>query len=514
MANARLALNVTVAAIGLVAVPQAHAQNAAGASGSADSDVIVVTAQRRSENIQDVPISITALSAETLEDAGIEDSRDLVLLTPGLRVDAVGAYVQPAIRGVTTTLTAGPEANIATYLDGVYRPNTFAAIYDLPDVQQIEVLKGPQGTLFGRNATGGAILITTMAPDLDELTGKFKVHYASFETIGMDGFVSVPLVQDRVALSVSGYYEDISDGWKHNLVTGADDDSGIETAFVRAKLRFVPWEGADFTLAGLYSVRHDDSAYRASIYQGLSDDIGVPGVIVGVRPYDYAADVVSYHDTGAYDISLRGDIEVGPGTLTTSTAYSYSWSHLYFDASSSRDGGSFFQTETNYESWSQELIYATNQLGRFRAVAGLFYFQTESNTEPFLSGASLFQLWFRDKGKSYAAFGEVTYDITDQLSITGGLRYSYEKRKAARGFGGGTQFIRPDYFPVGEASFDSFTPRVSVIYEVTPDTNVYATYSQGFKSGIFNTPGGQATPVRPEKIKAFEVGVKSVRWNG
>ena len=170
----------SVAIISLGFHVDAHSQ--ASSDSVSKIDEIVVTAQRREESAQDVPISITAITADGLADAGITSTRDLGLVTPGLRYDTHGAYVTPAIRGVTTTLSANNEANVATYIDGVYQPALLAAIFDLPDVRQVEVLKGPQGTLFGRNATGGAILLKTLAPDLTEVTGKFRAGFSSFDT--------------------------------------------------------------------------------------------------------------------------------------------------------------------------------------------------------------------------------------------------------------------------------------------------------------------------------------------
>lgn len=475
-----------------------------------DHDVIIVTAQRRSESLQDVPISITALTAETMQAAGIQDTRDLPLLTPGLRIDSIGTYVQPAIRGITTTLTSGPEPNVATYLDGVYRPNTFGAVYDLPDVQQIEVLKGPQGTLFGRNATGGAILITTRKPDLQEIKGNVTIGYSSFETYSADGFISVPIVTDRMALSLAAYYDDVSQGWKRDLATGRKEGGMVETALIRGKLRFVPWEGADFTATGLYSWRNDASGYRNSMYQGNHDLAGVPGVLVPDRPWEYSSDWNPEHRSRGADASLRGDIEVGPGTLTTTSAYSHTWANLLFDVDNVLSGSTFATTDTDYKSVTQELVYATDQLGPVRAVAGLFFFDSKSKTQPYFVRSNGFQLWVTETGRSYAGFGEVTYDFDDRLSLTGGLRYSYERRTGAVKIAfGQPPFVPPALDLLGKESWESVTPRVSLLFKANADTNLYATYSQGFKSGLFNTPGLQTQPVDPEKVDAYEIGVKS-----
>lgn len=504
-------LSGSIALLALGMATAAQAQGRAERPGAADEgDVIVVTAQRRAENLQDVPISITALTGEAMEASGVQDTRDLPLLTPGLRIDSIGAYVQPAIRGITTTLTTGPEPNVATYLDGVYRPDTNGAVYDLPDVQQIEVLKGPQGTLFGRNATGGAILITTRKPDLREVVGEVSAGYGSFRTFTTEGFVSVPVAEDRVALSLSAFFEDMSRGWKRNVADGRKDGAAIESGLVRGKLRFVPWEGADFTLTGLYTWRNDHSAYRSSIWHGNHDLAGAPGVLIPSKPWTYSSDWDPNMRTRGHDVSLRGEIEVGPGTLTSTTAYSKTRAKLLFDTDNVRNGGTYATTDTDYRSFTQELVYATEQLGRVRGVAGLFFFDSRFRNSPYFVKANGFQLWLRDTGRSYAGFGELTYDLSDRLSVTGGVRYSHEERTGAAATAlGQPPLVRPALNELGKKSWNALTPRLSLLYKAGEDTNFYATYSRGFKSGLFNTPGFQTRPVDPEKVDAYEIGIKS-----
>src|ERR1700730_10602279 len=180
-----------------VATAEGGADIAAGSSPSADAgdDVqeITVTAQRRSERLTDVPITIGVASGAQLQAAGITDTADLPVVTPGLRMDRLGVYLQPSIRGVTAASTApGAEANVSLYVDGIYQPNQAANNIDLPDTERVEVLKGPQGTLFGRNSTGGAIPVFTRDPSFTP-TGNLTVGYGRFNDYLCHGFFLGPL---------------------------------------------------------------------------------------------------------------------------------------------------------------------------------------------------------------------------------------------------------------------------------------------------------------------------------
>lgn len=490
------------AAVSLVLPVAAQAQQQSGR----ELQEVVVTAQRRSERLQDVPISVTAITADELASSGVASTRDLSIVTPGLRMTQAGAYLQPAIRGITSTVqTPVSEANVATYLDGVYQANTLSAVMQLPDVRQIEVLKGPQGTLFGRNATGGAILVTTEAPNLSGTSGQISAGYGNLDTKTVSAFVTGPLEQNKAAVSLTGFY-DKTDGWQRNLLLGgARRPSQRETALVRGKIRVLPWDGADFTLTGFYSKIRDHSSLKQTNYQGNSQLRLVPGVIVASEPNTYAINVDNRITPIQRGVSLRGEIEVGPGTLTTTTAYNFTTTHLIVDADQTTFNAGQITFDSRFKTWSQEVLYSTDQLGRFRATVGAFYFRSSGGLSPLTFGGNY--IWANDKDRSYAVFGELTYDVTDQLSVTGGLRYSYEKRIAA--VTATPTRVKPTLPELGRESWDSVTPRVSVLYKATPDTNAYFTFSKGFKSGIFNTTAFQVQPVNLEKATNYELGVKS-----
>jgi iron complex outermembrane receptor protein len=224
------------------------AQTTSEGSDPLSLEEVVVTAQRRSERLQDVPLSISAQSGADLTNAGIVNTQDLTNVVPGLKIDRVGAFTTPAIRGISTQIAQpGADANVAVYLDGVYLPNQATNTFDLPDIDKIEVSKGPQGTLFGRNATGGAIQIYTLSPSFTS-SGRVQVGYGSFNDKNIDGFLTGPIIDSLLAGSISAYF-DKNTGYLKNIIDDKDA-GGLESENVRGKLLFTPMPGASFTLTG------------------------------------------------------------------------------------------------------------------------------------------------------------------------------------------------------------------------------------------------------------------------
>lgn len=498
-------LTLTAALVLVPASPVlAQASNADSAS---DSDIIV-TAQRRQERLIDVPVSVSAVGGDALEDAAVTTSRELSMVVPGLRIEASGAYVQPTVRGISTSvISPTAEANIATYIDGVYQSTMVGAVYDLPDIRQVEVLKGPQGTLFGRNATGGAILINTIKPDLDSATGMVSASYGRFDDWVVKGFVTAPLVEGKVAIGLTGFYENMG-GYKRHIIQNRIV-GGLETVLLRGKLRLQPWEGADFVLTGLYVDRKDATGVKNTNYLGNNAALAtLPPSQIASRPWEFAGNEDPIANSKQKSVSLRGDIELGTGTLTTTTAYTDNSNVLTSDSDNSPLAGSFISVPGFNESFQQELVYATEQIGRVRAVGGLFYYWS-SGGQNLNVNRNVQAIFSREKAESYAAFGEVTVDLSDRISVTGGLRYSHDTQQSFVALALGTG-IPPATIPkLGEKSWNSWTPRASVLFRASERTNLYFTYSQGFKAGLFNTVGFQATPVNPERVKAYEAGIKS-----
>ena len=406
-----------------------HAADAGQAIDNAGDNLeeIVVTAQRREERLQDVPISVTVLTPAILDAAVIQTTADLGMVTPGLRIDATGNTIQPTIRGITTTLSQNSdESAIAIYEDGVYQQALSNGTLQLPDVQQIEVLKGPQGTLFGRNATGGAILIQTLQPNLTATAAQASLSLGNYNEVLAKVYASSPIVADKVAMSLTALV-DYDSGWKTNLLDNGQW-SGYREYLVRGKIRFEPWEGADFTLTGSWDKVGDYTSLAFSNYDGINADRAVPGLapLIASQPWQYSSYAPQYATKEQYQVSLHGDIDLGPGKLSNTTAWTHTDQIDNFDPTNGPlplFPASSFSHIHNFE---QELVYTTNQLGRFHGTAGLFYYLERAPQGLDIDNYAIAAPWYTDKTDAFAAFGDLTYDITDQFSVTGGARYNHE----------------------------------------------------------------------------------------
>ena len=509
------------------AAPVLAEENDTSTANNTDAlDEVVVTAQKRSERLQDVPISIAALSAADLGRSNVETTSDLPSVVSGLVWSNQGAWVQPNLRGVYTTVAAvGAQSPIAIYLDGVYQPMQAGTIADLADVSRIEVLKGPQGTLFGRNATGGAISIYTLDPSFTE-TAKISASGGvyggdSSQTSGhynVNGFVSGPVIGDTLAGSLSAYY-DRTDGYLTNDVNG-QRVGAINSEVVRGKLLWKISDSAEIKTTVYYMHRTDETAEGGFPEGGISSAAAYPDAILPTRPWHITFDGPTPEaDTDSRGGSIRATFQLEPGTLTSITGYSndgvlalddghVAYSPQCLAASNLVNGLGCVVApiRTSNEAWSQELDFASKQLGRFRYVAGLFGFYNESREHDSYND-NVFTDDTKVRNVSYAAFTEGTFDVTDSLSAIAGVRVNHDSLTAE-----GSYFGAP-LATYADKGWTSTTPRVSVIYKLNPAVNTYFTYSQGFKAGVVSGQANAAPPANPEKISAYEVGLKAAQHN-
>lgn len=263
MNNSKFMAGCALAAM-LVAPGLAMAQ---GAEDGASSSEIIVTAQRRAERLEDVPAAISVLNQELLEKAGVQSTTDIARVTPGVTMAFYGGFLQPAIRGITSTgANIGENSNVAMYIDGVYQPQQVATLIDLPDIEQVEVLKGPQGALYGQNATGGAILVLSKSPS-DTATGKFSASYGNYNDKQLRGYLSGPIA-DGFAASLAGSFQD-RDGFRRHVVTG-ERDKGLKSYVVRGKVQLEPSDVITVGITGYYSWRRDSAMYASFPVNGNS----------------------------------------------------------------------------------------------------------------------------------------------------------------------------------------------------------------------------------------------------
>ena len=484
-------------------------QSAAAQTGSApdaqapenSSGDIIVTAQRRSEKLIDVPASVVALDAASLQKSGVTSTRELTQVVPGLNFVASGTYQTPSLRGVTVAGSApGIESPVAIFVDGVYQTAQAAALFDLPDITQVEVLKGPQGTLYGRNATGGAILITTQEPG-DAFTGKVHLAAGSFGDHEVNGFISGPITQG-VGFSLSAAHHDM-DGYSRNIVTGKDAGK-LKSNLVRGKLAFEPTEGIKFTLAGYWSRRYDESTFASTVLNNNTAARRVdPNVLIASEPNTTSTTFPSFMRNTSRGVSLRGDFDLGIGTLSSISSYNKVRTTIQTDADYTALPVASYIIQQRERAYAQDLIFTSNRLGPVDFLLGASYIDIKAAYLP-LQIIGVTSIYARARSKAGSAFGELTYHLTDQLSLTGGLRYTEEQRSLYGSFTGAYPFL-------GETTFHKLSPSIVAKYDIADLGNVYASYKEGFKSGDFNMtsplPGAKAT--KPEQIAAYEVGFKS-----
>jgi iron complex outermembrane receptor protein len=541
----RLLISLTIAGL---AAPQALAQ------AGAELEEIVVTARKRDESFQDVPVAVTVFNAQTIEDAGIERPQDYIGLTPNM------SMVQTQNQGTSFITVRGisqarnSEPSVAVLIDGVLQANPSQFNQELYDAESIEVLKGPQGALYGRNAIGGAVIIRTHEPT-DELQGKITGGYESGPGFKVQGTLSGPLV-DTLKFSTTFSYFD-TDGHINNPHLDEEADPFRDISG-RAKLL---WEPNDDFKADLrfYISQVDTQALYFNITRD-SNDTSLP-----VRVNNDGS-----NERDMWGVSLKMDYETGAGTLTSITAYDSLEELLtgdQFDFLPNTESVlfQFFGVDQAQHQWldvdaiSQEVRFTSPANERFRWIAGAYLIATDrfistgnvfdcSETtflDPFLDCAEgvrnvkrnplpIFfpQFTFLSDTQdnfAWAVFGEMSYDITERLEGSVALRYDHDNRENT------TEtpqvfldtFVNPSVDPdafEGEKrdhTWDDLQPKVTLRYKVWDNLTTYIGYSRGFRSGGFNQTGVGSAGIagvddlfEQETADTFEAGFKSTWFDG
>lgn len=499
---------------GLILAP--HLACAQPAGGAAVLEEVKVTAQRRTERSLDVPISITAIGADQLGKGDVQQLGDIMKLTPGLRYDQAGGFFQPTIRGVgTAVVVAGSGSNVGVYTDGFYSPNQLMADSELLNVESVQVLKGPQGTLFGRNATGGAILVTTRQPDAEESLD-FETSYAQYNTERYSLYATGG-PNETVAFDIGASYRK-SDGYVDNIISGSDTDGGHENWAIRTGVKL----DLSDKVSALLRFVHEDVDDASTVAYNLYEDGGTvystaafAAATVATDPFDISSDFAPAFvaESDAVQLTVKADLDFA--TLTSYTQYrDEAATHYYdFDASSSALAMSHYIFDTVDEVFTQEFLLASQGDSRLQWTTGLFYFANDTAFEnnraatAYSGGA-----FVRNGGSgvdttSTAIFADVTYALLNDLYLTVGARYSEDEVDSA--------FFLDDTNNLAKVNVPSIddsqlTSRVALRYEATDYSSTYFSYSEGYKAGILNV--GRATltgiEIDPEEIKAYEVGYK------
>ena len=518
-------LSVTSAAC-LVGIDGAAAQTAGAATATATPaeqnppsaqpglEEIVVTAQKRAQNLQDVPVAVSAFNAAGLVNRGIGNLIELTRVTPGLTVAQGTGVVLPFLRGIGSNASAaGNESSVAVYADGVYFTRLPLGFLSLNNIERVEVLKGPQGTLFGRNSSGGVINIITQDPAFD-FSGHGSVGYGNYETFKGNLYVTGGLTETvAMNLSVGGTYQ--GDGWGRNVLTGRK--SGFQNDFtVRSKLLFKPDELTKFLLTGYYAFSRVST--QGNSVPGFTRGTRLPPYLVeGTLPnfYDVSSSVEGRNETNGEGASLRAEHDFGFGTLVSTTAYTNEREKQPGDQDLTIRNDGTYLLNIGVKQFTQELQLG-GKLGGLNYVAGFFYYNALSKYDPSDFTGELFapfnvQLFSRQRAKSYAGYGQLTYDVTSQLRVTGGLRYTNEKLS-----GSGSTVLRQNGAQVAEipvpadrTTINKLTYRGAIDYRFSQSVLSYVSYSRGYKSGGYNLIPFTAPAQRPEIVDALEAGVKT-----
>jgi iron complex outermembrane receptor protein len=478
---------------------------------------IVVTAQKRSENLQDVPISVTAFSGAALEARGIKSVLDLHSLTPGLTYTVQAFQATPRIRGIGTTVSgAGNENSVATYVDGVYYASATGAVLSFNNVEQVAVLKGPQGTLFGRNATGGLIQITTADPR-DEFQGDASIHYGSENTVGADLYLTGSL-SENFAANFAAQFSNQSDGFGTNTFNGQDIHKNKNVG-VRSKLK---WSLGEATTA----IASIDFGRETNAGPQFRPVFGQRSLLTSYtysgRIYDTDANVQSSSEVEQRGISLNVTHQFASTQLVSISAYRKTDWNVVFDSDATPVdllAVSVLEKDLQY---SQELQLASTGDGALKWIVGAYFFHGEGANEPAtirLPAFGLTQVIRSNQATdSYAAFAQGTYALTDATSLTLGLRYTDEEKELDSAgaivlLGPGVTIPATPY--TAKSQISKLTWRLALENEVSDGVMAYASYNRGFKSGGFNAFALNApNTFEPEQLDALEVGLKSELLGG
>ena len=499
----------------------AHAQETAAAgqedSGAApELNEIVVTALKRSQSVQEVPASISAVSGDSLAQMGLSDLRDIAHVVPNLSWGEHFGTTLVTIRGAGSNVDSGAtEPTVALYVDGIYLPRSDMATFRAVDLDRVEVLRGPQGTLYGRNAAGGAINFVSQQPTR-ELSGDVELSTGARDAFGASGYISGP-ISPSIAVRLSGGHEQ-QHGYLTILNTG-QHLNGVDTNYGRLAVAIEP-ENSD--IRNVSAIRYEANTAAVAYQQPIGAMVFPPATFT-TEPNEMLAD-------GPF--SGRRQTFIASNALTWEISQLMSVKSLtgYIDHSSHAevdDDGSLVPLENTSDfvrtskAFSQELNFI-GRAGKLDWILGLFYFNERyfgnlpvtlgaaGASPPAVPIGSTINLGQRARIHNASAFADVNYNLTDNVTLNFGLRYNQEDNKYEEIY----SFV-PLVPPISgklPKSANKLLPKLALKVDLAPDVHSYAQWSVGYKSGGVNFPsgGGEILPLyQPERISAFEVGIKS-----
>lgn len=491
---------------------------------------VLVTARKREENLQEVAVAVSVVTAQTIEDAGLVRLTDISQLVPNMtyQENISNKFTNITLRGISSSGGLGNDPGVGVYVDEVYVARESGFNADLLDIERVEVLKGPQGTLFGRNTAVGAINIATKKP-ADEFTGMVLADVGDYDYQRYGGYLNGPLT-DNLAAKISGVYHE-RDGYLDNTYGGTVNTVDYYT--FRGQALWAPMERLELLLIGDY--RKDTSDGNNLVTRNQGDPVN--------KNYEVSIPDSGSEDVEAKGVALTANYELDNYLLTSITSGNkidekyqndQDWSDL--DALTGND------TRDNKQ-WSQELRISSTSDSKLQWVAGLYYFNQQFDaTQEAINGPDTIYAAFGltdligtgtppssiglpdsvtikadsvIKADSYAAYANIDYSLSEQWSVDAGIRYSKDEKKLdytqtadpiAAAFG----FLNLDI--KDDIDDDQWTPTISLNWTPMDDLLTYAKYSKGYKAGGFNnsiSSTGSAIAFDPEKLDAYELGLKS-----
>jgi iron complex outermembrane receptor protein len=541
---------IAMAIAGVVTPFAAHAQ----------LEEIIVTAQKREQSLQDVSIAISAFDSSQLTELGLTNLEQLPTVIPNVELSDARGAGQPTwvIRGAgLADFNANNTPVSAIFYDEVYMTSNALGGIGLFDVNRVEVLKGPQGGLYGRNATGGAIRILSERPDLTEMSGFVRASYGEWDRWGVEGAIGGPIIENKLAYRIAAY-TDQDGGWQDSLATPGDDEHGDrDFQAVRGQLLFTPSDELEFllkidsgkdesetTLARLNGTYDTDFSfdYCDAIYQGRRDDSTCLGFhnLLGdpLLPSDQKdngetvlSNPINELDNDWTGYNLYIDWDVGFASFKSITSYlDFDYYQFYdYDATplvfvSSVEG--FPDADTNIEQWSQEFRLISTGDGPLTWLAGAIYAEDTNESIQSFSVQALADLGFvpftngvadyTQDTEAWAVYGQVGYDLTDSLNLHGSLRYTDEDKDIDYL---STVIIGGSPVPIGDVEGfetsleENWSGHIGLDWSFTDHVLLYARFSRGVKSGgffaAFTDNNDQLTHYDEEINDSFEIGVKS-----
>jgi iron complex outermembrane receptor protein len=540
-----------------IAAPQVWAQAPRQPAASPDQDLqiaeVIVTARRRAESLQDVPVSVSALDADRIVQLQAENITGLQNAVPNLYMDrGDGANTVIYVRGIgQNDSLAFADAGVGVYVDDVFIARSQAAFLDLFDVERVEVLRGPQGTLYGRNTIGGAVKFVSAEPP--EQFGLYvEAGGGNFGYQALKARLGGPFSDDlRGKIAVAAIQRD---GYATNTVDGQDDGDTQSIAW-RGTLAYTPTDNTRISLS-VDGKRDRPDASRSPVREtsvtGFADPVGAPFTPTtfpaATNPYRVDVNANDMSDLTAWGVTLKAGVDLSDAwSLESITSYR----DMDFDLALDTDGSPLpildILVLQDQDQFSQELRATYDAHDGLTAVAGLYYFHDDDLTFSGVDNGSLSVFGFpvtafglatssladtHQTTESMAAFADASYDLTQKLTLSAGVRYTYEEKESRRRF---ENFFDPAISVVentppflsgvgvpgntltGKANFDAVTPRLSISYRASDDAMLYASASRGFKSGGFDGRGTTDfgfQPFDPETVWGYELGLKSTLADG